>query len=262
MNKVTRVGEFGNSNKDCEKTPSSPPLLTFDSSDASEANLNTESSHSCDKFDEKREEDRNKIENSQFVCPVVAYWSYKSRFHSGTPLHKLTIENSQSSGNNMNFSTERLLKLDLLKNRLNPIRNHLPKSSRNDKNHDRLPNSELNYVCISVIVGGESESDSCSLRVYNRLPNDKKIFLTSEYLRKKYSDSKDSKSNQVFRLPPGSYIDLGPIGKNSGFELDENDNSLNSVWISVGKGFGRGYARSEIIQCPLWMEIDMAPNLV
>ena len=128
-----------------------------------------------------------------------------------------------------------------------PVISYWSYKTRYFEKSDQLPKEILNYICFSVMNNGNNENLN-HLRVYNRLPNDKNIFLTSDYLRRKFHNNLPS----VFRLPPGCYIDLGPL-----LEQDKNNNSNRSVWISVGKGFGPGYSRAEIIHCPLWMEIYM-----
>ena len=144
------------------------------------------------------------LTDSKLSHSKISYWRYKTRYNSGTPLQNLSdFQNKPMTSN------------------------------------DRLP--DLNHISFSVVRGDSCQTQNFySLRVYNMLPNNKKLFLTSDWLRSVRSESGRC---QVFRLPPGNYLDLGPIG------------GFGSIWISVGKGFGPGYVRKEIIECPLWMEV-------
>ncbi|KAH0537853.1 hypothetical protein KQX54_000752 [Cotesia glomerata] len=136
------------------------------------------------------------------------------------------------------------------------------------ENHDSVDDAKTTRSKIGLGLVLSQEDDG--VWAYNRSSNP--IFVNSPTL-----DDPESRTLLVYRVPPGSCLNIfdraknlpsrytysngsegggvsGAGGANSGGPVD-----MYSVRISFVKGWGPRYKRQEITSCPCWLEVLLAP---
>ncbi|KAL1132444.1 hypothetical protein AAG570_010399, partial [Ranatra chinensis] len=116
-----------------------------------------------------------------------------------------------------------------------------------------LPPESVQRARAKIGRGLTLSRESDGVWAYNR--SDCPMFVNSPAL-----DDPDSRSLLVYRVPAGHCLNIvGPSLNGRAGPPHAGPVDPNSVRISFAKGWGPKYSRQEIIACPTWIEVLLAP---
>ncbi|UXI18503.1 hypothetical protein NH340_JMT04446 [Sarcoptes scabiei] len=227
---------------------------TIDEDLASDQNLRSETI-SSNRYEYSIDSDGN---TRQANWCMISYWNYREKILSNIKIdgEYFNIQSSEIMVDNNNFNSVAMhhqnfqCNQSMKNSNLNPSQQLLLQRNRSSAKIDKV----IAKIGLGVTI---FKDQSCNVYLYNR-SHDCPVYVHSHT----FNDCLQEQMFKVIKVMPGHYLKafdskLSNWKRSKINEMKSRTTKIDfdSFRFSFFKGFGTDYHRSEIMQCPCWIEV-------